>query len=145
MQEALNCTCKWATDWCVTINSQKTVATCFSPSNTKETFKLTVNHHELPPRRNPHLPGRQTGQEIDLESTHQGGGEEGQKETLPHIMKKLAGTKWGASSNILKQVYTGNVRPVMEYGAAAWATAAAKSNTSRLAKVQNAGGMRIIT
>ena len=56
-------------------------------------------------------------------------------------MKKLAGTKWGANSNTLKQVYTGNVRPVMEYGA--WATAA-KSNTSRLAKVQNAG-IRIIT
>ena len=51
------------------------------------------------------------------------------------LMKKLAGTKWGAGSNILKQVYTGNVRPVMEYGAAAWATAA-KSKTSRLTKEQ---------
>jgi hypothetical protein len=59
------------------------------------------------------------------------------------LMEKLAGTKWGASSNILRQVYTGYVRPVMEYGTAAWATAA-KSNTSRLSKVQNAG-MRIIT
>ena len=58
-------------------------------------------------------------------------------------MKKLAGTRWGASSNILRQVYMGHICPVMEYGAAAWATAA-KSNTTRLNKVQNAG-MRIIT
>ena len=40
-------------------------------------------------------------------------------------------------------MYTGNVRPVMEYGSAAWATAA-PSNTARLDKVQNAG-MRLIT
>ena len=59
------------------------------------------------------------------------------------LMKKLAGTKWGADRRILRQVYTGNVRPVMEYGAAVWATAA-KTNTERLDRVQNAG-LRIIT
>ena len=58
-------------------------------------------------------------------------------------MKKLAGTKWGASSTILRQVYTGNVRPVLEYGSAAWATAA-HTNTNRLAKVQNKS-MHLIT
>ena len=39
--------------------------------------------------------------------------------------------------------YNGNVHPVMEYGAAAWATAA-KSNSSRLGKVQNKG-VHVIT
>ena len=57
-------------------------------------------------------------------------------------MQTLAGTKWGANSKILKQLYTGAVRPVMEYGSSAWATAA-ETNTNRLTKVQNAG-MRMI-
>ena len=59
------------------------------------------------------------------------------------LMKKLAGTKWGASNKILKQVYMGNIRPVMEYVSTAWATAA-HSNTNRLARVQNTS-MQLIT
>ncbi|XP_041350882.1 uncharacterized protein LOC121369872 [Gigantopelta aegis] len=55
----------------------------------------------------------------------------------------LAGTKWGANSKILQQVYTGAVRPVMEYGSSAWATSA-KRNSNRLTKLQNTG-MCLIT
>ena len=60
------------------------------------------------------------------------------------MMKKLTGTNWGASSSIPRQVYTGNVHPLIEYeaAAAAWAMSA-KSNISRLATVQNKG-MRFI-
>ena len=59
------------------------------------------------------------------------------------IMKKLAGTTWGADEKVLKNLYTGRVRPVLEYGIAAWATAA-KSNFNKISRVQNQG-MRIIT
>ena len=48
-------------------------------------------------------------------------------------MKKLAGTTWGADIKTLKQVYNGNVRPVMEYGSPTFATAT-KTNTQRLEK-----------
>ena len=58
-------------------------------------------------------------------------------------MKKLAGTKWGANTKILTQVYTGSVRPQLEYASTSWSTAA-KTNTARLTKVQNAG-LRLIT
>ena len=105
-------------DWCVTINSQKTVATCFSLSNTKATFKLTVNNQELPKEERTYTwasnwtrnrPGVHTViKEVKKKATKR-----------LSLMKKLSGTKWGASSNTLKR----NVRPVMEYGAAAWATA----------------------
>ncbi|PVD27014.1 hypothetical protein C0Q70_12164 [Pomacea canaliculata] len=43
------------------------------------------------------------------------------------LIKKLAGTNWGADDRILKKLYTGRVRPVLEYGMTAWGTAA-KSN-----------------
>ena len=59
------------------------------------------------------------------------------------IMKKLAGTNWGANKKILEQVYTSRVRPHLEYASTSWSTAA-KSNTSKLNKVQNAE-MRIVT
>ncbi|XP_041350904.1 uncharacterized protein LOC121369892 [Gigantopelta aegis] len=54
------------------------------------------------------------------------------------LMKKLAGTTWGANSHILKTLYTGSVRPVMEYGISALATAF-KSNTNKLFRIQRRG------
>ena len=141
MQDALNNTSKWATDWCVTINSLKTVTTCFSLSNTTEKTKLTINNQQIPQEDTPTY----LGIKLDKRLTWKPYIQEMEKRATKRLslMKKLAGTKWGASSSILRQVYMGNVRPVMEYGSAAWATAA-KSNTSRLTKVQNTG-MRLIT
>ena len=54
------------------------------------------------------------------------------------IRKKLAGTHWGANSKIIKTVYKGAVRPTLEYGASARATAA-KTHTNKLDCVQNIG------
>ena len=60
-----------------------------------------------------------------------------------NIMRKLAGTNWGANEKVLKSVYEGNVRPHLEYGSSAWFTAA-KSHDQALDKVQNQA-LRIIT
>ena len=54
------------------------------------------------------------------------------------IMRKLSGTTWGANTKILKSVYTGTVRPVLEYASSSWNTAA-KSNKAKLDKIQNRG------
>ena len=59
------------------------------------------------------------------------------------VLKKLSGTHWGASSKVLKTVYMGAVRPSLEYGASAWATAA-KTHTKKLDKVQNIGFRTIL-
>ena len=52
------------------------------------------------------------------------------------LMRKLAGTSWGADSSILTKVYTATVRPTIEYASTTWGTAA-KTNKSRLDKIQN--------
>ena len=57
-------------------------------------------------------------------------------------MKKLEATKWGANSGILRQVYSGAVRPIAEYTSTAWNTAST-ANKNKLDKVQNTG-LRII-
>jgi hypothetical protein len=41
-----------------------------------------------------------------------------------NIMRKLAGTEWGANEKVLKSVYQGNVRPYLEYRSSSWMTAA---------------------
>ena len=52
------------------------------------------------------------------------------------FLKKVADTTWGADTNILRRVYTGAVRPIMEYATTSWATAS-NANKSKLDKVQN--------
>ena len=59
------------------------------------------------------------------------------------ILRKLAGTTWGASEKVLKTVYQGTVRPHLEYGSTAWSTTA-KTNQQALDKVQN-HALRLIT
>ena len=58
-------------------------------------------------------------------------------------MKKLTATSWGADAKTLKKLYTGMVRPVLEYGAASYGTAS-KSNFDKLSKIENQAA-RIIT
>ena len=59
------------------------------------------------------------------------------------ILRKLAGTEWGANEKVLKTVYQGTVRPHLEYGAAAFSTAS-KTNLLDMDKVQRQG-LRLIT
>ncbi|XP_052213548.1 uncharacterized protein LOC127832237 [Dreissena polymorpha] len=59
------------------------------------------------------------------------------------MMRKLAGTTWGANEHILKTVYRGTVRPQLEYSSPTWSTTA-KSNRQALDKIQNQA-LRIIT
>ena len=58
-------------------------------------------------------------------------------------MRKLSGATWGADHNIQKRVFTGYVRPVLEYGITAWGTAS-KSHFDKIKRVQNQAA-RIIT
>ena len=57
-------------------------------------------------------------------------------------MRKLSGTTWGANEQILKTVYEGSVRPVLEYSSTAWSTTA-KTNQQSLDNIQNQA-LRII-
>ena len=50
----------------------------------------------------------------------------------------LSETYWGASPNLLKQVYLGSAKSVMEYASSSWATSA-KTNQDKLDRIQNMG------
>ncbi|PVD33867.1 hypothetical protein C0Q70_05129 [Pomacea canaliculata] len=76
-----------------------------------------------------------------MEASDQEGRSQSQGATCNY--EEVAGTNWGADDRILKKLYTGRVRPVLEYGMTAWGTAA-KSNFEKVSKVQNQAA-RLIT
>ncbi|KAK3784224.1 hypothetical protein RRG08_055753 [Elysia crispata] len=118
----------------------KTVATLFSLSNQKETIHLQLDGEKIEISDNPAFLGRS---KTYIETSSGDSGEQRHQKTLSlSLIKKLAGTTWGANLRILRQVYTGNVRPVAEYASPSWSTAS-KANKTRIDKVQNMG-LRII-
>ena len=115
-------------------------STLFTLSTAKEKVSLKLNNQPVPQVETPTF----LGVTLDTRLTwkpHLEAAEAKATRKLA-IMKKLAGTAWGASSYILKQVYTGAVRPVVEYASTTWDTAS-KTNKSKLDRVQNMG-LRII-
>ena len=141
MQKALSVLEEWSKTWLVNISEEKTTCTVFSLSNKKQLAKLQLNGKILRQEENP----KYLGITFDRGLTWKTQVEAGKKRAKQRmaIMKKLSGTTWGADEKVLKKLYTGRVRPVLEYGIAAWATAA-KSNFNKISRVQNQG-MRIIT
>ena len=141
MQEAMNLISEWTKEWLIMVNRTKTEATCFSLSPKREEFILQINGQEI------HSQDTPTYLRVKLD----------RKFTWsPHIntmhskalrkmalMKKLAGTKWGANMKLLTQVYTTTVRPHMKYASNALSSAA-RTNLDQLTKTQKAL-LRIIT
>ena len=141
MQLALDKLTTWTRKWCVTINKEKSSATLFTMSPKAQAGKLTLEDTELM------VVDEQTylGVTYDKQLTwrqHIKRAESKARRKL-NIMRKLAGTTWGASGKILKQVYQSTVRPHLEYGASAWMTAA-QTHQHTLEKVQNQA-LRIMT
>ena len=141
MQLALDKISEWTSKWCVTVNREKTTATLFSLSTKQQCGTLTMGDVPLK------YVDQQTylGVTFDKRQTwkpHIMDAEAKARRKL-NIMRKLAGTHWGANENILKAVYQGTVRPHLEYGSNSWLTAA-KSHHHTLDKVQNQA-LRIIT
>ena len=131
---------RWTEDWGLELNTSKTTATLFSLSTSQERVKIKLKGKDLPQSDTPAF----LGIKLDTRLTWKPQIEEMERKGIRKlaILKKLAGTIWGADSRLLARVYTGAVRPTMEYASTSWGTAS-KTNKSRLDKVQNIG-LRLI-
>ncbi|XP_041377391.1 uncharacterized protein LOC121389807 [Gigantopelta aegis] len=118
VQDTRNLINVWSKTWKVEINSIKMVTTCFSLSNKTETYRLHIEDKDLPQTNTPTY----LGVKLDKRLTWRDQIQKMESKAIQRlsIMKKLAGTKWGSNSKTLKQVYTGSVRAVMEYGSTSW-------------------------
>ena len=141
MKDAISKVEKCSKDWGVTINDSKTAAILYSLSTKPEQFRTKVNGHDIPASSTIKYLGVTFDQRVtwsknilDISS----------RATLRmRILKKLAGTQWGANLKTLKPVYIGSVRPVLEYGSSTFGTAAS-TILQKLDKIQNTG-LRIIS
>ena len=77
----------------MTINSSKTVATCFSLSTHKETLHLTINNQKIPQENTPTYLGIKLDKRLTW-SPHFTN-PEGRATKRLSLMRKLAGTNWG--------------------------------------------------
>ena len=141
IQIALENVAAWAESWCVTVNREKSTATLFTLSLKAKPGKLTLGNTTLK------YEDQQTylGVTFDKRMTWKShiNQAEGKARRKLNILRKLAGTTWGATDKILKSVYQGTVRPHLEYGSNSWMTAA-KTHLQMLDKVQNQA-LRVIT
>jgi ribonuclease HI len=145
LQEALNLLERWTKLWLVKINATKTTYSIFTLSTKMQTANLRINGELLKKEDTPTYLGVTYDQRLTWKAqTEQA---ETRAKLRLNLMRRLAGTTWGADAKILKTVYTGSVRPALEYGMAASCTTA-KSHFDRLNRVQNqatrliTGGMR---
>ena len=107
IQNTVNEVCSWTESWALQLNTTKTVSTLFTLSTAKEKVSLRLNNQPVPQVETPTF----LGVTLDTRLTWKPHFEavEAKAARKLAIMKKLAGTTWGANSDILKQVYTGAV------------------------------------
>ena len=134
MQETINRVRSWADEWFMEVNYSKTQAILVSFSTVKEKVVLKLEDMPVPQADNPaflgvtldtHLTWKTRLEVVAARSVRKLG-----------LLKKLAGTAWGADTSILRTVYTGAVIPIMEYATTSWATAS-NANKSKHDNVQN--------
>ena len=141
MQQALNNLETWTKDWGVTVNANKTTFTLFSLTTKPQKVTLKMNGAELKEEPNPTYLGMTLDKTMTWKPQIQRATTKAKHRLA--LMKKLSGTTWGADQGVLKKLYVGYTRPVMEYGMAASATSS-RSNFNKLTQVQNQA-LRIIT
>ena len=141
MQQAADKLNAWAEDWCVSISKEKSSTTLFTKSTVQKAGTIRLGDTTLKEEK----VVTYLGVTFDKRQTWNPHIEKavGKARRRLAILRKLAGTTWGANEKILKTVYQGMVRPHLEYGSTAWSTAA-KTNLSKLDKVQNQA-LRIMT
>ena len=127
---------KWTEHWGLKLNKNKTITSVFSLSTQKESIKVKLEEDVLPQVDTPTFLGVKLDSRLTWKPHLEEMEARGRRRLA--IMRKLSGTTWGANSKILKTVYTGSVRPVLEYASTSWCTAA-KTNKAKLDKIQNAG------
>ena len=141
MQLAVNKLNSWTEKRCVAVNKDKSSTTLFTLCTKQKVGTITLGGTPLKEDEEATYLGitfdkRQTWKQHIAKA-------EAKVVRRLAILRKLAGTTWGASEKILKTVYQGTVRSHLEYGSSAWSTTA-KTNQQAFDKVQNKA-LRLIT
>nr|KAG5704148.1 hypothetical protein BaRGS_009678 [Batillaria attramentaria] len=106
LQLALDVLESWTKQWLVKINPTKTTYTVFSLSPKDQKAKLRINGEYLQADDNPTYLGVTFDKRLTWKQQTEKAATRAKLRL--NIMKKLAGTTWGADMTTLKRLYTGN-------------------------------------
>ena len=130
MQTSLDQIGSWSKQWFLTINAAKTTYSIFTNAIKAQKATLKINDCTLPAEPNPTYLGVTFDRRLTWCAQIDMVTKKARERTC--MMRKLAGSSWGASGKVLSRLYTGRVRPVLEYGIAAWSAA----STTQFGKVE---------
>lgn len=141
---SLDAYCKY---WKLKINTTKTVYSIFTRSHkvAKRRLNLKINNTCLSKEDNPTYLGVTLDRQLNLKTHVENVGKKASKRL--NLIKRLASTSWGADKNMLRSLYLGYVRSVMDYNIVLQ-NSCSKTTKQELDKVQNqalrliCGGMR---
>ena len=122
LQQALQVIKSWARSWLVKVNEKKSTFTIFSLSSQKHSVHLELNGQTLQQEDTHTYLGVTLDQRLPWKKQLQKN--QARAKIRLALMKKRSCTEWGADQNVLKKLYVGRIRPVLEYGMAASSTAA---------------------
>ena len=108
IQEAVTRIQQWTDEWRLQISKIKTQATVFSLATLKEKITLKLGDRTLPQVETPIFLGVKLDPRLSWKPQIDEMATKGIRKLA--LLKKLAGTHWGANSKINKTVYTGGVR-----------------------------------
>jgi ribonuclease HI len=141
LQRAMDALTSWANKWCVSINTDKCSTTLFTLSPKQKASAITINNEPLKEDNQPTYLGVTFDNKLSWKHQINKAALKARRKLA--ILRKLSGTTWGASGNILSKVYQQGIRPHLEYGSSAWCPAS-NNTLQELDKVQNQA-LRIIT
>ena len=105
LQTTLNGISKWASDWGLSVNKAKTTYTVFTLSTKKCNVKLEMHGWSLQKDDNPTYLGVTFDTRLTWKKQTEKCLKRGMQRTA--LIKKMAGSKWGANHNILKKKLLG--------------------------------------
>ena len=139
---ALATICTYCNFWKLKLNEDKTVYSIFSKSTkvNQKTMTLQLNGKELKKESHPVYLGVKLDPRMNLrEFTKE---LKRASETRLRLVKRLAGTTWGAEKRVLRQLYIGYIRSKLDY-CSPIQNVAPKTSLQELDKVQSQG-LRLI-
>ena len=139
---ALATVCTFCNFWKLKLNEEKTVYSIFTRSTKAEqkTMKLQLNGKDLKKEKNPVYLGVKLDPRMSLSEFTKD--LKTATESRLRLVKRLAGTNWGAEKSALRQLYIGYIRAKLDY-CNSIQTIANKTALEELDKIQNQG-LRLI-
>ncbi|XP_066919051.1 uncharacterized protein [Clytia hemisphaerica] len=137
-QRSVDVVARWSNEWKIALNSDKSESSFFSNSTreTAEKWTPAIKIDDKPIKYNP--TPRLLGVILDRSLSfgpHVASIEERAAPKLRTI-SYLSNTKWGWKKNYLKQIYTANVKPIINYAGFAWQPCLSATQIKNLDRVQ---------